>query len=196
MRLLLCILLVAVSGSLGCTRAPRKTDEDRLTTRDRSKDVSLRDKKDSGEQDGKPAPKITAAGKEEEKSVPLRGQVKLKVPAEMLQLKSGDRKSITIHIQRTGELDQPITLLVKAPLGVTADPAEKKLSAQENKVEIQLQVAEKAVSGLASLEVIARTGDGQSVEEVVPLRIAASAAKSGSTKKDSGKSADGKKTKK
>ena len=84
----------------------------------------------------------------------------------------GESHKITIGIDRGSDFTQPVSMtLTSSEKGLSIDPANPNIAANESKVDVTLTAAEDATIGLTTISLIGEPSSGKSVDGSIQVRI-------------------------
>jgi hypothetical protein len=95
----------------------------------------------------------------------------LGVPAGETDLNRGERKDVTINIDRGKSFDEDVKLEFKAPTGLTVTPAVAMLKAGDKQANVTIQAAADAPLGETTIEVTGVPETGKSVSLVMKVEV-------------------------
>lgn len=95
----------------------------------------------------------------------------LKVPALATHIKRGATHEATLSLSRGSKFNQPVTLNIEAPAGVTVNPAHPTIEAGQTEVKVTFAAADDAALGEHQIKVSATPQTGAAVAETMNLTI-------------------------
>jgi hypothetical protein len=125
------------------------------------------------------APKTDRSYQTTDQSVPPTDTDKSVDPASMFTLKTrgevdlkrGERKEVTVSIDRGAKFNQSVKLQFKAAPGLKITPAEVMMPPDEKEVKVNIEAEADAPGGEASIEVIGVPETGRSTSVRIPVEV-------------------------
>lgn len=100
-----------------------------------------------------------------------KGSFQVKVPDEMLTLKQGEKKQLTINLVREGGHDKAVLVTINAPAGVVVAPVEANVAGDTTTADFSVLALPNAVPGEAALVVSARPEPSGGKVPTIPVKI-------------------------
>jgi hypothetical protein len=95
----------------------------------------------------------------------------LKVPAGTTNIKRGDRESVTISLNRGRDFKEVVTLKFSPPIGITVEPTEVQLKADQSEAKVMLDVADEAAVGEKVIDVTATPATGKPASMSMKVKV-------------------------
>jgi len=161
MNKLVASLLVAILGLSGCANESKPGGPGAAPRTDRSYQTP-----------DKPAPSTDkpAASSDMDKPVDPASTFTLKVRGEA-DLKRGERKEVTLTMDRGAKFDQAVKLQFKTPRGLKVTPDEATVLPGEKEVKLTIEAEADTPAGEASIEVIGIPETGRTTSLRIPVEV-------------------------
>jgi uncharacterized membrane protein len=105
------------------------------------------------------------------KSVDSASTFTLKTTLGDVDLKRGERKEITVSIDRGSKFNQQVELQLKAPSGIKVTPDTVTIPTSATEAKVTIEAEENAPAGKASIDVTGTPASGRATSLKVPVEV-------------------------